>query len=50
MTVCSCMWNFKMEFCENADPHIFQENVFSPVCICSCFFQLEFRKNADPHI
>ena len=31
--VCVCMWVFKWELVENADPHTSQENGFSPVCV-----------------
>ena len=43
------MWRFKVELCENADPHTLQEYGFSPVCNRMWRFKCELSENADPH-
>ena len=39
---------FKLELTENADPHISQENGFSPVCVRMWVFKVELTEKADP--
>ena len=44
-----CMWVLKLEFCENLDPHILQDNGFSAVCICLYLIKQALSEKAELH-